>query len=111
MQYLRGRISQLLFTAKAQGIGHGTTSRTPNVNVILDAFKGDYDNQDLRQDQALRHFSLDSDFVRGRQHVFIFASTNVTGNFLREKIQQVFESLHCAANKYDESTKSRLQFV
>ena len=77
---------------------HGTTSRIQNVNVNLDAFMGDYDDQALRQElTACQHFLVDSEFVRGRQHVFNFASTNVTPKFLREKIQQVFESLLCAA--------------
>ena len=59
---------------------------------------GDYENQSLRLElTACQHFLVDSEFVRGRQHVFIFASTNVTRKFLREKNQQVFESLHCAA--------------
>ena len=59
---------------------------------------GDCDVQALRQELTpCQHFSVDSDFVRGRKHVFNFASTNVTPRFLREKIQQVFESLHCAA--------------
>ena len=59
---------------------------------------GDYDDQALRQElTACQHFLFDSEFVRGRQHVFNFASTNVTPKFLREKIQQVFESLLCAA--------------
>ena len=77
---------------------HGTTSRTQNVNVNLDAFMGDYDNQALRQElTACQHFLVDCEFVRGRQHVFKFASTNVTPKLLQEKNQQVFESLHCAA--------------
>ena len=77
---------------------HGTTSRIQNVNVNLDEFMGDCDNHDLRQElTACQHFLVDSEFVRGRQDVFNFASTNVTPKFLREKIQQVFESLHCAA--------------
>ena len=42
-------------------------------------------------------FLVDSEFVRGRQHVFNFASTNVKPKFLREKFQHVFESLLCAA--------------
>ena len=77
---------------------HGTTSRIQNVNVNLDEFMGDYDNQVLRQElAACQHFWIGSELVRGRQHVFNFASTNVTLKFLREKIQQVFERLHCAA--------------
>ena len=75
---------------------HGTTSRIQNVNVNLDAFMGDYDDQALRQElTACEHILVDPDFVRGRQHVFNFAS-NVTPKFLREKIQQISESLHCA---------------
>ena len=77
---------------------HGATSRIQNVNVNLDAFMGDYDDQALRLElTACQHFLVDSEFVRGRQHVFNFASTNVTPKFLQENIQQVFESLHCAA--------------
>ena len=76
----------------------GTTSRKQNVNVNLDAFVGDYNDQALRQElTACQQFLADSEIVRGRQHVFNFASTNVTPKFLREKIQQVFENLHCAA--------------
>ena len=64
----------------------------------MDAFMGEYDDQALQQElAACQHFLVDSEFVRGRQHVFKFAATNVTPKFLREKIQQVFESLHCAA--------------
>ena len=64
----------------------------------LDAFTGDYDDQVLRQElTACQHFLVDPEFVRTRQHVFNFASTNDTPKFLREKIQQVFESLHCEA--------------
>ena len=59
---------------------------------------GDYDDQILRQEPtACQHFLLDSQFVRSRQHSLNFASTNVTPKFLREKNQQVFESLLCAA--------------
>ena len=59
---------------------------------------GDYDDQFLRQElTACQHFLVDSGFVIGRQHVFNFASTNVAPKFLREKIQQVFENLLCAA--------------
>ena len=59
---------------------------------------GDYEDQDLRQElTACQHFLVDSEIVRGRQHVFNFVSTNVTPKFLQEKIQQVFESLHCPA--------------
>ena len=77
---------------------HGTTSKTQKVTVNLDAFMGDYDDQALRQElTACQHFLVVSEFVRGRQHAFNFASTNVTPKFLREKIHQVFESLHCAA--------------
>ena len=76
---------------------HGTESGIQNVNVNVDAFMGDYEDQALRQElTACPHFLVDSEFVRGRQHVFKFASTNVTPKFLREKIQQVSESLHCA---------------
>ena len=58
----------------------------------------DYDDQALRQElTACQHFLADSEFSRGAQHIFIFASTNVTPKFLREKNQQVSESLHCAA--------------
>ena len=77
---------------------HGTTSRIQNVNVNLDAFMGDYDDQALRQElTACQHFLVENEFVRGTQHVFNFTSTIVTPRFLREKIQRVFESLHCAA--------------
>ena len=73
---------------------HGTTSRIQNVIVNLVAFMSDYDDQALRQElTACQHFLVDSEFVRGRQHV----TPNVTPKFLREKIQKVFESLHCAA--------------
>ena len=59
---------------------------------------GDYDDEALRQElTACQHFLVDFEFVRGRQHVFNFASTNVTPKILREKIQQVSESFHCAA--------------
>ena len=76
----------------------GTTSRIQNFNLNLDAFMGDYEDQALRLElTAFQHFLVDSEFVRGRQHVVIFASTNVTPKFLREKNHQVFESLHCAA--------------
>ena len=77
---------------------HGTTkSGIQNGNVNLAAFMDDYDDQALRQElTACPHFLVDSKFVRGRQHVFNFASTNVTPKILREKIQQVFELLHCA---------------
>ena len=77
---------------------HGTTSRIQNVNVNLDAFMGDYDDQVLRQDlTACQYFLVDFEFVAGRQHFFNFASTIVTPKFLQKKIQQVLESLHCAA--------------
>ena len=77
---------------------HGTTSKIQIVNVNLDAFLGDYDDQALRQEfTACQHFLVDSEFVRSRQHVLNFASTNVTRKILREKFQQYFECLHCAA--------------
>ena len=58
----------------------------------------DYDDQVLCQDLTTwQHFLVDSEFVRGRQHVFNFASRNVTPKFLQKKIQQFSESLHCAA--------------
>ena len=77
---------------------HGTTSRVQNVNVNLDAFMGYYDDQALHQElTASQNILVDSEFVRGRQLVFNFASTNVTPKFLREKTQKVFESLYCAA--------------
>ena len=61
-------------------------------------FMGDYDDQALRQQlTACQHVLVDSEFFGSRQHVCNFASTNVTPKFLREKIRQVFESLHWAA--------------
>ena len=75
----------------------GTTSIIQKVIVNLDAFMGDYEDEALRMELTdCQHFLVDSEFVRGRQYIFIFASINVTPNFLREKVQQVFESLHCA---------------
>ena len=46
---------------------------------------------------SCQQFLVDSEFVRSRQYVFNFASTNTTPKFLQEKIQQIFESLHCPA--------------
>ena len=58
----------------------------------------DSDNQALYQEiTARQHFLVDSEFVRRRQHVFNFVLTNVTTKFLREEIEQVFGSMHCAA--------------
>ena len=52
----------------------GTTVRIQNVNVNLDAFMGDYDDQALRQElKACQHFLVDSEFIKGRQHIFNFA--------------------------------------
>ena len=68
---------------------HGTTSRIQFVNVNLDAFMGDYNDQALRQElTAWQHFLVDYEFVKGRQHVFNFASTNATPKFLREKFNK-----------------------
>ena len=64
----------------------------------LDAFMGDCDNQAFRQElTSCQHLLVDSEFVRGRQYVFNFASTSVTPKFLQEKIQKVIERLNCAA--------------
>ena len=58
----------------------------------------DYHDQELREElTASQHFLVDSELVRGRQHVFNFASTNLTPSFLKDKLQHVFENLHCAA--------------
>ena len=57
----------------------------------LDAFMGDYDNQAPRQElTSCQHLLVDSEFVRGRQYVFNFASASVTPKFLQEKIQNFF---------------------
>ena len=59
---------------------------------------GDSQNQALREKlTAYENFLVESDFVRGRQRVFKFASTNKTPSFQKDKLQQVSENLHCAA--------------
>ena len=87
---------------------HVKTSRIQIDKVNLDAFIADYHNQALRQElTSCQHFLVDSAFVRGRQYVlFNFAPTIVTPKFLQEKVQQIFESLHCAAK-----VNSALSFV
>ena len=68
---------------------HGTTSSIENVNVNLDTFLGDYDDKALRQElTACQHFSVDSEIVRARQHVFNLASTNVTQSSCERKFNK-----------------------
>ena len=97
MQSIRGKNSQLLFTAKAQEIGTLYNVKK-NVYVNLDAFMGNYDDQALGQElTSCQHFLVDSKVLRGTQYNYKFASTNVIPKLPQEKIQQVLESLHCAA--------------
>ena len=59
---------------------------------------GDSPDQDLREElRACQHFLVDSEFVRGRRHVFNFASTNVTPSFLKDILPHFYENLPCAA--------------
>ena len=62
---------------------------------------GDYPDQELREEfRVCQHFLADSEFVRGRQHAFIFALTNIVPSFLKDKQQQVLENLQCAAKLF-----------
>ena len=72
--------------------------RIQDLTVDLEPNMGDYHGQELRGElTACQNFLLDSEVVRGRQHVFNFASTNNTPSFLEGKLHHVFEHLHCAA--------------
>ena len=53
---------------------HGKRSRIQDVNVDLDTFMSDHRDQELREElTTCKHFLVDSELVRGRQHVFNFA--------------------------------------
>ena len=57
-------------------------------------------NRDQEQREELttcKHFLVDSELVRGRQHVFNFASNRIDSSFLTDKLQHVYENLQCAA--------------
>ena len=55
---------------------------------------GDYHDQDRREEPAAcQHFVVDSDFLRGRQHVFNFASTNFAPS-CQKKSYNMFLKFH-----------------
>ena len=81
---------------KHQKFEHGKFSRIQDLTVDLEPIMGDYHDQELCEElTTCQHFLDDSEFVRGKQHVFIFASTNPC--FLKKKLQHVFENSLCAA--------------
>ena len=62
---------------------HGKRSRIQDVNVDLDSFMSDHRDQELREElTTCKHFLVDSELVRGRQHVFNFASNRIDPSFL-----------------------------
>ena len=54
-------------------------------------------DQELREElTTCKYFLVDSELVRGRQHVFNFASNRIDSSFLKDKLQHVYENLQYA---------------
>ena len=76
---------------------HGKRSRIQDVKVDLDLFISAHRDQGLREElTTCKHFLVDSELVRGRQHVFNFASNRINPSFLKVKLQHVYENLQFA---------------
>ena len=59
---------------------------------------GDHRDQEPREELTMcKHFLVDSELVRSRQHVFSFAPNRIDSSFLMDKLQHVHENLQCAA--------------
>ena len=57
----------------------------------------DHCDQELREElTTCKRFLVDSEFVRGRRHVFNFASNRIDPSFPKDKLQHVYENLQCA---------------
>ena len=58
----------------------------------------DHRDAELREElRTCKHFLVNPELVRSRQHVFNYASNYMDSTFLKDKLQHVFESLQCAA--------------
>ena len=76
---------------------HGSQSQT-NVTlsrkVDLNTVMGDHANQQLREElHNVEHFLVDSESIRGKQHVFNFALTELSPAVMAEKLRLVFANL------------------
>ena len=84
---------------KQKKSGNGELLQNQDLTIDLGQFIGDSHDQELPEElTACQHFLVDSEVIRGRQHVFNLASTNFTPNFLKENLQHFFEILQCPAN-------------
>ena len=55
---------------------------------------GDHANQQLREElHNVEHFLVDSESIRGKQHVFNFALTELSPAVMAEKLRLVFANL------------------
>ena len=80
---------------------HGSQSQT-NVTlsrkVDFDTIMGDHANQQLREKlHNVEHFLVDSESIRGKQHVFNFVLTELSPAVMAEKLRLVFANLENTA--------------
>ena len=76
---------------------HGSQSQT-NVTlsrkVDLDTIMGDHANQQLREElHNVEHFLVDSESIRGKQHVFNYALMELSPAVMAEKLRLVLTTL------------------
>ena len=80
---------------------HGSQSQsnvTLSGKVDLDKIMGDHPNQQLREElRNVEHFLVDSETIRGKQHVFNFALTELSAAVMAEKLRVVFANLDNSA--------------
>ena len=80
---------------------HGSQSQsnvTVSGKVDLDTIMGDHANQQLREElRNVEHFLVDSESIRGTQHVFNFALTELSPTVMAEKLRLVFANLDNSA--------------
>ena len=76
---------------------HGSPSQsnvTLSGKVDLDTIMGDHANQQLREElRNVEHFLVDSETIRGKQHVFNLALTELSAAVMAEKLRVGFANL------------------
>ena len=77
---------------------HGKQSWIQDHNLDLNTIMKDYRNPEPHAElTTCKHFLVNSELHKSRQHVLNFASNYIHPTFLKDKLQHAFESLNCAA--------------
>ena len=80
---------------------HETQSQPNSTNsnkIKLDTIMGDHANEQLREElRNVEHFLVDSQTIRGKQHVYNFAITKLSPEVMAEKLRDVFLKLDSTA--------------